>query len=433
MRKIFTNVFVFLVVFILISECADLFYVYKNTTDMPGKFGWEDRADFSVYWEAGFNLSQRGMSHRDRSDYPVYDLNEPFHHFRYSPFFAFLMIPFGMIRYSREALFWWYLLLNILFLASFFLFSKELRLDFKAREGQRCIVMWAAFIGTLRYYLMNMRQGQTDVIVAFLFALLLVSYLRDRDLVSGLIIALILQMKPSFFPVLIYFLFIRKIRIAVYTVIIFALLQLLPAFLVGINEAVMLFKEWIDMLRMSVPSQVLNFKNYSVPYAVTVQLMKINVIRAIISPRALIYALSAISALAVYALTARFRRRVLERDEKRFRYLEISILIMTSLLFSSLTWEAHFTALLVPIGTAVYFAMNSSKQKVIYAALGAYLALSLFGTDLTTWIPVIGGVRFINISIATFFLAFAVVLGYRDNILSTVDSPQSTASGRGRD
>jgi hypothetical protein len=259
---------------------------------------------------------------------------------------------------------------------------------------------------------MGLRQGQTDAIVAFLFVLLLIAYIRDMDILSGVIISLVLQMKLFFLPILVYFLFRGRAKLIVSAAVAFVIFQFIPAALVGFDGALALMKDWIGMLQMSVPSQILNFKNHSIPYAAAVQLLKIDFVRNSFTPEGIVYPISALLTLSSYAALLGYRQKIRKKDEKKYRYFEISALIIASLLFSPIAWEAHFITLIVPIGVAVYFTLACKRKAVPLTALGVYLVFSLIGTDLTTWIPGMDGFRFINIAIGTLFLAAALVYGF---------------------
>ena len=89
-------------------------------------------------------------------------------------------------------------------------------------------------------------------------------------------------------------------------------------------------------------------------------------------------------------------------------------MIVASLLFSPIAWKAHFITLIIPLGTAIFFTVNSVKRGVLYSVLGAFFMLScVVGTDLTKFIPYLNEFRLMNIAVGTLFLAFAVIYGYK--------------------
>jgi len=436
-RKIFTNIFIFLIVFAAISIAADVCFQGRNTRGEQDVANWDGRPDFGVFWVAANSLthhilrmpngrpaflpfyplrrgSRNNLSKSAKpGQYPLYDKKQTFYHFRYSPFIAFAMIPFVLIPYPPAALFSWSLMLNVVYLASLLLLAKQLHNDFRITLTHRYIVLWGTFVATMRYYLMNIGQGQTDVLVAFLFVLFLMAYIRNNDILCGVIFALVLQIKLLFLPMLVYFLFRRKTKLAISTVASFAAFLLIPACMLGLSETASLVRGWGEILAMSVPSQIQNFKNQSIVYAISVLLFKNSTIKALISPKYLIYSLGAVLTLFAYAATLWFGNCRRARDEKKYKYLEISILIMASLIFSPIAWEAHFVSLMIPLAAAIFFTLNSPKKTPLYAALGSYFVLSCaIGTDLTKYVPVLNALRFTNISLGTIFLTVALIYSF---------------------
>ncbi len=413
-KRFFCSILVFVIVFAALSLTIDIYYQHRNTCNLPGEDGWTGLSDFKVYWIAAGNLSRHIAGTAEPGQYPVYDEREGFFHFRYSPFAAFIMIPFSRFLYPATALFWWSILLNVTLLAALLLLANRIRHDFNAERQYGFAILWGVSIGTLKYYFMNVAQGQTDIIVAFLFVLFLISYIRNRETACGIIFALILQMKLLFVPMLVYFLFRRKIKLLVSTALAFAAFLFVPACALGLSGAFEMIKSWVNILTLSVPSQLLDYKNQSFVYAIVIQLMKNSTVKEMFSPAQLAYPLSAFFTLLAYVVTLWYGKFLRSQDETRFRYLEISILILVTLFFSPISWGAYYINLIIPLGITIYFTLKSAKRRLLYTALGAYMLLtSVYGTDLTDFMPVVNTWHFIHISIGTLFLAFAMLYSYR--------------------
>jgi hypothetical protein len=141
--------------------------------------------------------------------------------------------------------------------------------------------------------------------------------------------------------------------------------------------------------------------------------MKLKTVRDNISSGLMIYSLSIFFTVVTYVLLSYFGRLVNKATIKSWKYTEISILIVSSLVFSPLIWKAHFLNLIIPLGVAACFALVSHKRRPLYAALLIYFILSLVGTDLTSLLPLIRGVNFISISIGAIFLVFVILYSQR--------------------
>ena len=415
-KKIFTNLLIFVIAFAAISIAADIYYHGRVAHKDPGSKGEIAYSDFRVFWYAAHNFRKHILDKSLGSgDYPLYNKSQKFYHFRYSPFVALAMVPFGMIRHPATSLYVWYAFLNIVFLSSLLLLVKQFYSDSNSMNNGRYIILWVAFMGALRFYLMDIALGQTDVLIAFLFVLFLAAYAKNKEALCGIILALILQFKLLFLPMLAYFLFTRRKKLIASTSVAFVLFLFIPLPFLGLSKTVAFLKDWYAILGMSVPSQILNYKNQSITYGVSNLLLKIGAIKGVFaSPKYLFYSISTVLLLSSYVIMAWFRKRADRRGEEKRKYLEVSLLIILSLVFSPIAWEAHFITLLIPLGVVIFFTINSVKRNALYIALGAFFILScVIGTDLTKFIPGLGGIRFINIALGTVFLAFAAICGYQ--------------------
>ena len=411
--KLFSSILPFLIAFAALSVTIDVYYLSRNTCSESGMDGWTGLSDFKVYWVAARNMEKRlvpGAAEAQADRYPVYDRNEKFFHFRYAPLAAILFVPFGKFEYPAAALLLWSFLSNLFFLAALLLLARRMQLDFKISAMTKNVILWGGAVGTLKYYFMDVAQGQTNTLVALLFVLFLIFYIKDRDIACGAVLAVILQMKLMFLPIALYFLLRGRLKLILSAAVTFAALLVLPACWLGAQGALAMTKEWAGILTMSVPSQLLDYKNQSFVYAITVQLFKISAVQGAFSAEQLVYPMSAFFTILVYAVTLWLRRFAKRTGEAQFKYIEISMLIFAALFFSPLSWGAYYLMLIIPLSITIYLTMKSSRRRVIYFALGAYFFLtSMYGTDITDWIPVVNTWHFIHLSLGTLFLFFAML------------------------
>lgn len=441
LRRLCNSLAIFLVVFIIISLLADLYYL-DRVAQKDGK-GQISYSDFRVFWDAGYNLRHYIIKFWDRprgyptfrpfwfldpklrneeihtakpQQYPVYNKDKAFYHFRYSPFVAFAMMPIGKIYPPANALFVWHIILNIVYLILLLLMIRRLNVDLGVPAGSyKYLVLCGTFLMSLRFYLINIFLGQTDIWIAFLFALFLAAYIRNKDILCGVLLALILQLKPFFLTILIYFLFIGRIRIILSTIIGFVCFLFIPSYMLGLEKVIVLTREWFEILAISIPSQILNSKNHSFIYLLGNLLLNFRIIKNVFSqPHHLFYLISVSVTSFVYIALALARKIEEKVDRRRFAYLEVSILIIASLVFSPIAWEAYFINLVIPLAVAIYFTLNSVERKIPYAAISLFFLLScVIGTDLTKFLPVVNSLPFNTISLGAAFLAFALLYSYK--------------------
>lgn len=426
LQKLFKSTATFIIVFLIVSTTANLIYLGRNTSKAAGHEGWTGQPDFKVFWIAARNLTRRMAYLRETqgherkneneilSQYPVYDKDESFYHFRYSPTVAFLMIPFGKIYHPRSALFWWSVLLTFVFLAALLLLGRQISIDFALTDSEKALVLWGAFLATLRYYLMILGQGQTDVFATLFFVLFLMAYMRKKEVFAGVMLALILQIKLFFLPILFYFLIRGKIKLVVSCAVTFAAFLVLPCFFVGCGETLLLLKDWKWILNTSIPSQLFNVKNQSVSTLLSGLLLKAGFMNRFFSAETLTYFTAMTLIVPFYLVLARYGKFTRIESEKKYKYLEISLLIISAVVFSPIAWQAYFVNLIIPFAFTIYLLTASGKRSVAYACLAIYFILScMVGTDITKFIPGLNSLHFINITLGTVFLVFAMLYSYR--------------------
>jgi len=446
-KKIFTNSFIFGIVLVLISVSAGTYYYNRVIQKDSSSKGQISYLDFKVFWTASYNLKhhiirKRLFRTKDNQEhaifahfwflnprwrnqpantppsgsYLVYDKKEVFYHYRYSPFVAFAMIPLGKISNQGNALIMWYLILNTAFFSALllikFLFDRDFHLP---REGQY-LVLWGLLLGSLRFYLLNISLGQTDILSLFLFVLFLLAYVRNKEIICGICLAMVLQFKPFFLPILIYFLFTGKKKLVVATIITFVALLFIPSYMLGMEKTIELLRNWTGILNTSLPSQTLNYKNQSIIYAIGNVLLRNNYIKNIFSPMKLLSLLATVLTLSAYVLLYRFGKFANRRNERKYKYLEISILLITSVIFSPIAWKSYFIVLTIPLGLLIFFAIKSTQKGFIYTSLGTFFILScVLGTDLTKFIPAINNLKLMNIAFGAIVLALGLLYAYRQN------------------
>ena len=176
------------------------------------------------------------------------------------------MIPFASIKYPAHALILWFLMLNAALAAALIILASIIAKDLGLTASGRALALWSAFLVSLKFYFMSLSVGQSDVIVALFFVLFLAAYVRGRDIAGGLAFALILQFKPFFAPAMLYFLLAGRRKLFISSGAWFLALLIAPVAIAGFDKAMALLNDWVGILTMSIPSQILNHKNQSITY-----------------------------------------------------------------------------------------------------------------------------------------------------------------------
>lgn len=406
-KKIFRSFPVFLAAFVIISLAADISFLDRKTTFSRGEAGWDGMPDFKVFWQAGNVMAAkiRGKGDAPGSFKPLYDKEEVFYHFRYSPASALVMVPFGVIPYPRIAMLIWLLLGNAVFLSALLVLAEHVRKKTSLGDVDRCFMLWIMFLGTLRYYLVVISQGQTDGVIVFLLVLLLVSYVQKKDILAGILFAVILQIKPFFIPLGFLFIVEKRYRAILSAFILIAAFIFIPSVLLGIRETLLLTKEWILMVASSVPSQVMNYKNQSLSYGAAVALFRLTGLENIFSAKEVIGALSVVFTAIAFGFFL-FRGKYLKaRFADFYEHFAVSFIVAVSVIFSPISWEAYYLFLMIPLSLVFTQGIKEHKKKTMVLYLAGYFILTYSaGTDITKFIPGLNNFRFINISLGAVLL-----------------------------
>ena len=442
LKKIFSHALIFLLVFVIISLIADIYYYNRVIQKDPNGKGQISFSDFRVFRFASYNIRHHVMrvpkteggsytfehfwflNSESRKTacpsnllggrkYPVYNKSEKFYHYRYSPFMAFAIIPFGIPFHQGHSLAAWYILLNVAFISSIWLLAYKVTGAFSLSRNKRYFIMWGVLLFSLRFYLTNISLGQSDILIAFFFTLFLVAYVGGKDIFCGILLALILQFKLLFLPLLVYFVLIGKKKLVISAVISFISLLFIPAYMLGFEKNLSLLRDWFEILSMSIPSQILNTKNESIAYAIGSFISKFGFVKSAFRPEHVIYFLSATLTLLFYTSLLWIRRFVKKFNWKEFKYVEVSLLILTAMIFSPIAWGSHFINSVVPLSVALAVGIKINERRQFYTALGIFFLLScMIGTDLTGFIPQLENSVFPNISIGMLSLGYALIYAY---------------------
>jgi len=442
LKKIFSHALIFLLVFVIISLIADIYYYNRVIQKGPNGKGQISFSDFRVFRFASYNIRHHRMmvpqieggaytfehfwflKSESRKTacpsyllggrkYTVYNKSEKFYHYRYSPFVAFAMIPFSMPFHQGHSLAAWYILLNVAFISSLLLLTYKVSGAFSLDRNKRYFIMWGVFLFSLRFYLINISLGQSDILIALFFSLFLVAYVQGKDIFCGILLALILQFKLLFLPLLVYFVFIGKRKLVISAVISFISLLFMPAYMLGFEKNVSLLRDWYDILSISIPSQILNTKNESIAYAIGSFISQFGFVKSVFRPEHVIYFLSVTLTLLVYTSLLWIRRFIKKINWEEFKHVEVSLLILTALIFSPIAWKSHFINSVVPLSVALAVGIKMKERRQFYTALGIFFLLScVIGTDLTGFIPQLESSVFPNISIGMLFLGYTLINAY---------------------
>lgn len=256
----------------------------------------------------------------------------------YPPFWALVMVPFSLLPYAYAKILW--LLFNQMFLfASIYLMLAALDV-----KGLAWVV--ALFL-TLNYnpVFLVLNLGQVDVFLLFLIALAFWLFRRGQKVWVGVLIALAVAIKITPALVGIYFMIKREYRVFVSMLVGLLVVVLVSTLFIGFHSHVVFIQKILPSLLKS--SAEINPNNQSIS-AFFARLLVGEEGRIVPWFRSEVLATTLTTCMSFLVLLITFVILFLHRSDAAVD-LELSLVLVTMLLVSRITWEAHLVWLLFPI------------------------------------------------------------------------------------
>lgn len=420
----------FLVLFILAFLVIAIFsfYYYHKTVQYDDSISW---VDFRVYYYAGFRLEIPG---------DVYEINDGYFIYKYSPIFALVMSVLKFCNSTpAQALIVWYVILFVSFVISLylvkeilfyprirvgicffdivpflFIFRYLILINFtssytpshwplyvkiydaillyaltpfyvlnllcmqrKAAEGKYLAIMLLAVLFVLRFLALNIDRAQVNIVILLLI-LFFVYYLMNKKYVAAGIylgIAAIFKLTPIIF--LLYLIVKKKFKAAFSCTLTFATLLFIPSFRLGIRRTTELIGDWINVLKMTLPSEYLQHKNQSMMAMISrffssgsdISAIKLNNTHLAVLI-ALMYVLFLV--VLIYVITNK-RRRLNDEREVLF---DLSLFFIAMVILSPVGTKTTFIYTILPIALLIEEAFRRNlKNRFINTGLLTYVSL----------------------------------------------------------
>jgi len=212
--------------------------------------------DFRVYYHAAqVFLSKQDIYFRDLESVTP---------FKYSPFFAFIMSPIGLLPIKAAAAL--FFTINFIAAITLFILIKKiiLKTNLSAKEG--FFLYFSGILLTFRYILLNWDSGQVVIIICALVAGFLYLLSRDKDIPAAALLAASILIKYTSALFIPYLILRKKFKAAAMTFGFLAIWLSLPALYVGIKTNIAYLNSWIpSIINTSLDSgSYYNSKNQSI-------------------------------------------------------------------------------------------------------------------------------------------------------------------------
>jgi hypothetical protein len=334
--------------------------------------------DFKVYHAT----AQRFIAKEDIYDRP----DEAITPFKYSPMFAVLVSPLAF--FSRKTASLIFFTVNFILLIVIFVISKKIIVRESISFKERAFSYILPAIFTSRFILQVLDSGQVNIIILTLIVCGLYFLYKKKDILAAAFIGLSVMFK--YMPILFlpYFIFRKKIKFAIFTMIFIVLYCLLPAFYVGWERELNYLKKWLpfisetsldkgslyDYKNQSLYSLGVRYFSYDYPHKVS--FVNLTFIQGLM--------VGGIIGIIIYLLV------LFPRLNNGFHSpIEYSLLLLGTALLNPNAWTANFVVFIFAYMTIFYYLFRVKfKDKltlflvILSFMLASWSVQELLGEDL---------------------------------------------------
>jgi hypothetical protein len=200
-----------------------------------------DLCDFKVYYEA---------SHAILNGKQLYDIAFTLGsgYFKYSPFTALLAAPISILPYSVASLVQYFILASAAIIVLIMAYNLALQYLFMKELKYKNLLLFVVFICFIIQLVRELHLGNINLILLLLLTLSLKLLLKERFVLAGVLLALVIITKP-FFILLLMPLVLHKYGKTVLSIIgsLLAFL-ILPAIVTGFSKNIELHKQWLSTM-----------------------------------------------------------------------------------------------------------------------------------------------------------------------------------------
>jgi Gpi18-like mannosyltransferase len=334
----------------------------------------------------------------------LYNFEDGHYLYKYSPFFALLVAPIGLLPLSCAGFLW---LLGMCVSLFFILkMGKKMIMGDKPPPGFFYIL---SLLLASKFLVREIRLGQTDLLMLLFIFLCFLFVQRGKEFVAGVFLALSALIKPTALIFVPYFLYKREFRIAASTMLMSLVFLLLPSLVYGFSGNMTLLWGWKTIMSVSSPPLLAVDMNQSIfaffyrlltpePYEVNLLNLSYTAVNVII------YA-SVIGLLFFLFFLAKKEpgggTSLLHNKES----IEYSLLLIFMALFSPLGWFQNYSSAILAITILVYYVLETRfKDKPIVIILVLFFLL----VDLINFETV--GRRLNDLSLYLSFITWGIFL-----------------------
>ena len=305
----------------------------------------------------------------------LYNFDDGHYLYKYSPFFAVLVAPLGLLSFKAGEVIW---LLGMCLCLSFVLTQcKRMILGDKPPPLYLYIL---TILFASKFLVREITLGQTDFLI-LVFVFLFISFTdKEKYFLSGLFLSLAVMIKPSCLIFVPYLLYKGRIKLIAYSAITGVLCLLAPSLVYGFSTNLSLLAGWKTVISISsLPLLAVDlnqslfafFYRFLTPAQQHVNILNLNYT----SVKALIY--TTILSLFFFLLFLNRRSKYAEGILFQHREcIEYSLLLIFMSLFSPLGWVQNYSSSILAIMILIYYVLKTGfRDKFIVSLMLLFFIL----------------------------------------------------------
>lgn len=311
----------------------------------------------------------------------LYDPEDGHYLYKYSPSFAVLIAPVGILPLFLAQLAW----LVGMCLCLFFIVRWSKRMIMGDRSPPAYLYLLTLLV-TSRFWVREFWLGQTDFLMLLFVFLFILSADKGNDFKAGVFLALSAIIKPTSLIFLPYLLYRRKFKLVGSLMVGGVVLFFLPSIVYGISGGLNLFYGWKAIMSVSSPPLITAYVNQSlfgffhrfltVPSEVSI--LSLGPVVANI----LVY-VTAVSLFLLLLLLSHRSKAVKSSLAANRETVEYSLLLIFMALLSPLGWFQNFFSSVLAYMLLLYylFEVGFEDRLVVVLAILSFLLVNIFNFE----------------------------------------------------
>ncbi len=351
-------------------------------------------SDFKVVHRAGTRVL-----HQENP----YNFDDGHYLYKYSPSFAVLMAPIGVLPLFFAQIVWLAGMCVCLFLI--FRWSKRMIMGDKPPPAYLYLL---TLLVTSRFWVRELWLGQTDLLMLLFVFLFILSSNRGQDLKAGLFLALSATIKPTSLVFVPYLVYRRRFGLMGYLALAGIAFFFLPSMVYGIGGSFGLFSDWKTILSVSSPPLITAYVNQSLFGLFHRFLTSPSDVNVLSLDPGLVNVVTCLVAIALFLslLFLNQKSKLVQESTARHREIvEYSFLLIFMVLFSPLGWFQNFLSSIPAYMLLLYylFEVRFKDTFVLTSLILSFILVNLFNFEIV-------GRRISELSLALSSVTLGIIL-----------------------